>query len=97
MPNELIMPDVKRRSVAMFRTLFGVNMSIFMGAIAPGSEVTFFLVGTSVSTLSITIQSKKISISVIALFDKGMGTNPNKYSTNLYKKLTHFKFLIVHF
>ena len=69
MPNELIMPDVKRRSVAMFQTLFGVNMSIFMGAMAPGSEVTFFLVGTSVSTLSVTIQSKKFSISVIALFD----------------------------
>ena len=63
------MPDVKRRSVAMFQTLFGVNMSIFMGAMAPGSEVTFFLVGTSVSTLSVTIQSKKFSISVIALFD----------------------------
>ena len=24
------MPDVKRRSVAMFQTLFGVNMSIFI-------------------------------------------------------------------
>ena len=55
----------------MFQTLFGVNMSIFMGAMAPGSEVTFFLAGTSVSTLSVTIQSKKFSISVIALFDKG--------------------------
>ena len=53
----------------MFQTLFGVNMSIFMGAMAPGSEVTFFLAGTSVSTLSVTIQSKKFSISVIALFD----------------------------
>ena len=63
------MPDVKRRSVAMFQTLFGVNMSIFKGAMAPGSEVTFFLACTSVSTLSITIQSKKFSISVIALFD----------------------------
>ena len=52
----------------MFQTLFGVNMSIFMGAMAPGSEVTFFLVGTSVSTPSVTIQSRKISISVIALF-----------------------------
>ena len=66
---ELIMPDVKRRSVAMFQTLFGVNMSIFKGAMAPGSEDTFFLAGTSISTLSITIQSKKISISVIPLFD----------------------------
>ena len=71
-PKELIMPDVKRRSVAMFQTLFGVNMSIFMGAMAPGSEVTFFLAGTSVSTLSVTIQSKKFSISVIALFEYSM-------------------------
>ena len=39
---ELIIPDVKRRSVGMFQTLFGVNMSIFKGAMAPGSEVTFF-------------------------------------------------------
>ena len=53
----------------MFQTLFGVNMSIFMGAMAPGSEVTFFLAATSVSTLSVTIQSKKFSISVIALFN----------------------------
>merc|ERR1712179_814976 len=30
----------------------------------------FFLAGTSVSTLSVSIQSKKFSISVIALFDK---------------------------
>ena len=63
------MPSVKRWSVAMFQTLFGVNMSIFKGAMAPGSEVTFFLAATSVSTLSLTIQSKKFSISVIALFD----------------------------
>ena len=54
----------------MFQTLFGVNMSIFKGAMAPRSEVTFFLARTSVSTLSITIQSKKFSISVIALFDQ---------------------------
>ena len=53
----------------MFQTLFGVNMSIFKGAMAPRSEVTFFLACTSVSTLSVTIQSKKFSISVIALFD----------------------------
>ena len=46
------MPDVKRRSVGMFQTLFGVNMSIFLGAMAPGSEVTFFWACTSVSTLS---------------------------------------------
>jgi len=46
------MPDVKRRSVGMFQTLFGVNMSIFKGAMAPGSEVTFFWACTSVSTLS---------------------------------------------
>ena len=26
----------------MFQTLFGINMSIFKGAMAPGSEVTFF-------------------------------------------------------
>ena len=52
MPMELTMPDVKRRSVGMFQTLFGVNMSIFKGAMAPGSEVTFFWAGTSVSTLS---------------------------------------------
>ena len=63
------MIDVKRRSVGMFQTSLGVNMSIFRGAMAPGSEVTFFLAGTSVSTLSVTIQSKKFSISVIALFD----------------------------
>ena len=68
---ELIMPDIKRRSVGMFQTLFGVNMSIFMGAMA--LEVrSLFLVGTSVSTLSVTIQSKKFSISVIALFDKAL-------------------------
>ena len=66
---ELTIPDVKRRSVAMFQTLFGVNMSIFKGAMVPGSEVTFFWACPSVSTLSITIQSKKFSISVIALFD----------------------------
>ena len=42
--------------------------SLVMGAMAPGSEVTFFLAGTSVSTLSIAIQSKKFSISMIALF-----------------------------
>ena len=35
----------------------------------PGSEVTFFLAATSDSTLSIPNQSKKFSISVIALFD----------------------------
>ena len=63
------MPDVKRRYVGMFQTLFSVNMSIFKGAMAPGSEVTFFLAGTSVSTLSITMQSKKFSIFVIVLFD----------------------------
>ena len=54
MPIKLIMPDVKKRSVGMFQTLFGVNMSIFKGAMAPGSEVTFFLAATSDSTLSIT-------------------------------------------
>ena len=37
----------------------------------PGSEVTFFLAATSDSTLSIPNQSKKFSISVIALFDNG--------------------------
>ena len=36
----------------MFQTLFGVNMSIVKGAMAPGSEVTFFWACTSVSTLS---------------------------------------------
>ena len=41
-PIKLIMPDVKRRSVGMFQTLFGVNMSIFKGSMAPGSEDTFF-------------------------------------------------------
>ena len=40
-PIELIMPDIKR-SVGMFQILFGVNMSIFKGAMAPESEVTFF-------------------------------------------------------
>ena len=45
-------------------------MFSYKGAMAPGSEITFFLAGTSVFTLSITIQSKKFSISVIALFDK---------------------------
>ena len=69
MPIKLIIPDVKKRSVGMFQTLFGVNMSIFKGAMAPGSEVTFFLARTSIPTLSVTIQSKKFSISVIALFD----------------------------
>ena len=64
------MPDVKKRSVVMFQTLFGVNMSIFKGVRAPGSEVTFLLARTSVSTESITIQSKKFLISLIALFDK---------------------------
>ena len=64
------MADAKRRSVGMFQTLFGVNMSIFRVAMAPGSEVTFFWAGTSVSTLSVTIQSKKFSIFVNALFDK---------------------------
>ena len=54
----------------MFQTLFGVNMSIFKGAMAPGSEVTFFFAGTSISTLSVTIPSKKFSISVFVLFDK---------------------------
>ena len=37
-PNELII-DVKKRSVAMFKTLFGVNISIYKGAMAPISEV----------------------------------------------------------
>ena len=53
----------------MFQTLFGVNTSIFKGAMAPGSEVTFFLARTSIPTLSVTIQSKKFSVFVIALFD----------------------------
>ena len=44
-------------------------MSIYKGAMGPGSEVTFFLAATSDSTLSIPNQSKKFSISVIALFD----------------------------
>ena len=52
MPNKLLMPDVKRMVLAMLQTLFGVNMSIFKGAMAPGSEVTFFWACTSVSTLS---------------------------------------------
>ena len=56
----------------MFQTLFGVNMSIFKGAMVPRNGVTFFLAGTSVSTLSITIQSKKFTIFVIALFDNVM-------------------------
>ena len=64
----------------MFQTLFGVDISIFKGTMAPGSEVTFFLAGTSVSTLSITIQSNKISISVIALFDQSVLESKPEYS-----------------
>ena len=41
-PIKLIIPDVKRRSLGMFQTLFGVNMTIFKGAMEPRSEVTFF-------------------------------------------------------
>ena len=47
-------------------------MSIYKGAMGPGSEVTFFLAATSDSTLSIPNQSKTFSISVIALFDQKM-------------------------
>jgi len=41
-PMELIIPDVKRKSVAMIQILFGVNMTIYKKTVAPGSEITFF-------------------------------------------------------
>ena len=67
-PMELTIPDVKRRSVANLKNIFFVNSIIYKGAVAPGSEVTFFCQPSPI-LLSPTIQAKKFSISVIALFD----------------------------
>ena len=41
-PMKLIIPDIKRKSVAMIQILFGVNMTIYKKTVAPGSEITFF-------------------------------------------------------
>ena len=84
MPTKLIIPEVKRRYVARFQTLFGVDMSIFEGVMAPGGEVN--LTGTSVFILSSTIQLKKISISVIALFDNKGRQNPKMTKVELGRK-----------
>ena len=56
---ELIIPDVKRKSVVMIQILSGVNITIYKEAVAPGSEVTF-LSPTSNFTLSHTNLIKEI-------------------------------------
>ena len=67
---ELTITDAKRSSVGILKISFGYNMSIYKGAMEPEIVVTFLAPTPGpVSILSPTIQSKKISISVIALFD----------------------------
>ena len=46
----------------MFQTLFGVNMSIFKGAMAPGSEVTSFWHVYTIFTCAYDIAPLKIDI-----------------------------------
>ena len=41
-PMKLTTPDVKKRSVGVFQTLFSVNMLTFEGTMALGSEITPF-------------------------------------------------------
>ena len=78
-------------------------MSTSKGAMAPGNEVTF-LVATSVSTPSASLQLKKFSISVIALFDKYTDwklvvvwgiTDIDNYPLDLEYKYTDWKQVVV--